>query len=164
MNPGLRPRVTPGQVVPGPCARVAAARNRNRKQEGLSTSYTTMIQRDITQSLDSLLRAWEELAPDAVFSEMTLEQFRTATAAAYETRQQIAWLDQQRLSLMATRAIADEAATEQYLLVVHSIKGSPKHGENSPLYRALGYVTKAERRSGLTRRNLRVLPELKKAA
>lgn len=123
-----------------------------------------MIQKDITQSLDSLLRAWEELAPDAVFSEMTLEQFRTATAPAYETRQQIAWLDQQRLSLSAARSAADANANEQYQLVVNSIKGSPKHGENSPLYRALGYVTKADRRSGLTRRNLRALPELKKAA
>ncbi len=122
-----------------------------------------MIRKDITQSLDSLLRAWEELAPDAVFSEMTLEQFRTATAPAYETRQQIVWLDQQRRSLIAARRAADEKANELYLLVVNSIKGSPQHGENSPLYRALGYVTKDDRRSGLTRK-LRVLPELDKAA
>lgn len=122
-----------------------------------------MIRKDITQSLDSLLRAWEELAPDAVFSEMTLEQFRTATAPAYETRQQIVWLDQQRRSLMAARRAADEKANELYLLVVNSIKGSPQHGENSPLYRSLGYVTKDDRRSGLTRK-LRVLPELDKAA
>jgi len=122
-----------------------------------------MIRKDITQSLDSLLRAWEELAPDAVFSEMTLEQFRTATAPAYETRQQIVWLDQQRRSLIAARRAADEKANELYLLVVNSIKGSPQHGENSPLYRSLGYVTKDDRRSGLTRK-LRVLPELDKAA
>lgn len=122
-----------------------------------------MIRNDITQSLDSLLRAWEELAPDAVFSEMTLEQFRTATAPAYETRQQIVWLDQQRRSLIAARRAADGKANELYLLVVNSIKGSPQHGENSPLYRALGYVTKDDRRSGLTRK-LRVLPELDKAA
>lgn len=122
-----------------------------------------MIRKDITQSLDSLLRAWEELAPDAVFSEMTLEQFRTATAPAYETRQQIVWLDQQRRSLIAARRAADGKANELFLLVVNSIKGSPQHGENSPLYRALGYVTKDDRRSGLTRK-LRVLPELDKAA
>lgn len=122
-----------------------------------------MIRNDITQSLDSLLRAWEELAPDAVFSEMTLEQFRTATAPAYETRQQIVWLDQQRRSLIAARRAADGKANELFLLVVNSIKGSPQHGENSPLYRALGYVTKDDRRSGLTRK-LRVLPELDKAA
>lgn len=122
-----------------------------------------MIRKDITQSLDSLLRAWEELAPDAVFSEMTLEQFRTATAPAYETRQQIVWLDQQRRSLIAARRAADGKANELFLLVVNSIKGSPQHGENSPLYRSLGYVTKDDRRSGLTRK-LRVLPELDKAA
>jgi hypothetical protein len=123
-----------------------------------------MIERDITLSLDRFLRAWEELAPDAVFSEMTLEQFRTATAPAYESRQQLAWIDQQRASILAARTTNDRDANEQYQLVVNSIKGSPKHGENSPLYRALGYVTKADRRSGLTRKTLRVLPDVQKAA
>jgi hypothetical protein len=124
-----------------------------------------MVEKDITNSIDTLLRAWEELAPDAVFAEMTLEQFRTATAPARDIRQQLAWLDQQRSSLMAARTNADLDANEQYLFVVNSIKGSPKYGENSPLYRALGYVTKAERRSGLTRKTTQVTqPEIQKAA
>jgi uncharacterized protein YeeX (DUF496 family) len=31
------------------------------------------------------------------------------------------------------------------------VKGDPNHGEDSPLYDALGYVRKSARKSGLTR-------------
>ena len=113
---------------------------------------------NIAQSLDNLLRAWKELAPDGIVAEMTLEQFRTATAPALDTRLQIRKLDQERSSTVAAREAADRKANEDYLLVVNSIKGSPKHGEDSPLYRSLGYTTKSERRSGLTRKS-QVKPE-----
>ena len=117
-----------------------------------------MIHSNIAQSLDNLLRAWKELAPDGIVAEMTLEQFRTATAPALDTRLQIRKLDQERSSTVAAREAADRKANEDYLLVVNSIKGSPKHGEDSPLYRSLGYTTKSERRSGLTRKS-QVKPE-----
>ena len=112
-----------------------------------------MIQSNIALSLDNLLRACQELAPEAIFAEMTLAQFRTATAPALETRKQIRWLDQERASAVAARDAADRKANDDYLLVVNSIKGTPKHGEDSPLYRSLGYTTKSERRSGLTRKS-----------
>lgn len=111
-----------------------------------------MVKRHINVSLENLLRAWEELSADASFGGMTLEEFRTATAPAFMTRQQIAWLDQERASLMAARSAADRDAIGQYLLVINAIKGSPAHGEDSPLYRSLGYKTRTERRSGLTRK------------
>jgi hypothetical protein len=34
------------------------------------------------------------------------------------------------------------------------VKGSPAYGENSDLYRAMGYVTAADKASGLTRKGL----------
>ncbi len=36
-------------------------------------------------------------------------------------------------------------------MVVNSVKGTPGFGPDSPLYRALGYIRKSERRSGLSR-------------
>jgi hypothetical protein len=35
---------------------------------------------------------------------------------------------------------------------VNSVRGTPGFGPDSPLYRALGYVRKSERKSGLTRK------------
>lgn len=113
-----------------------------------------MLQKDVTVSLSNLIRAWEELAPNATFAEMTLAQFRTATAPAFDSRQKIQWLNQERAAAVAEKRRSEEVATEKYLLVVNSIKGAPSHGENSPLYRSLGYRTRAERRSGLTRKRV----------
>lgn len=113
-----------------------------------------MVNRDITLSLSNLLRAWEELAPEAAFAGMSLEQFREATASAFTNRQKLTWLTQERAATVAARAASDRDAVEKYLLVVNAIKGSPAQGENSPLYRSLGYVTKSERRSGLTRKTV----------
>jgi len=36
--------------------------------------------------------------------------------------------------------------------VVNSVKGHPSYGENSDLYRAMGYVTTTDRATGLTRK------------
>lgn len=117
-----------------------------------------MIKSNLALSLENLLRAWEELSPESIFAEMTLAQFQTATAPALEARRKLQWLDQERASAVAARDAADRKANEDYLLVVNSIKGTPRHGEDSPLYRSLGYTTKSERRSGLTRKS-QVKPE-----
>ncbi len=122
-----------------------------------------MVKRSINASLENLLRAWEELSADASFGGMTLEEFRTATAPVFTNRRRIAWLDQERASMMAARSAADRDGIGQYLLVVNSIKGSPAHGEDSPLYRSLGYKTRTERRSGLTRKP-RTEPDTQEAA
>jgi hypothetical protein len=37
-------------------------------------------------------------------------------------------------------------------LVVKGVQAHPDHGEDSPLYRAMGFVPFSERTSGLTRR------------
>lgn len=116
------------------------------------TDATAMVQKNIATSLTNLLRAWEELAPDVVFANMTLDQFRAATVSAFETRAKIAWIKQEHTAVIAARAAADHEAASHYLLAVHSIKGSPTFGEDSALYRSLGYTTKSERKSGLTRK------------
>jgi hypothetical protein len=38
------------------------------------------------------------------------------------------------------------------------VRGTPQHGPDSSLYRALGYIRKSERRSGLTRKGLEKSP------
>lgn len=84
---------------------------------------------------------------------MTLDQFRAATASAFEQRSRLTWLNQERAATLAARMLADRQALGSYLLVVNAIKGAHEHGEDSPLYRSLGYKTKSERRSGLTRKS-----------
>lgn len=42
--------------------------------------------------------------------------------------------------------------TPPLLPVVNSVKSHPTYGENSDLYRAMGYVTTTDRATGLTRK------------
>ncbi len=44
------------------------------------------------------------------------------------------------------RDLADEAQSELFVSVSNSIRGNPNFGLNSPLYRSLGFVPKAERK------------------
>ena len=102
----------------------------------------------IKTNLETLLQAWDKNDPTAVFSGMTLEQFRTATAPAVVSRAKLSQLKQESRAAIAARQNADRVANEDYLRVVNAIRGSEMHGENSPFYRALGYKTRNERKTG----------------
>jgi hypothetical protein len=61
-------------------------------------------------------------------------------------------LEAQRSAAIRRRDDADELAREKVDLVVNAVRGNPDFGPDSPLYRALGFIPKSERRSGLTRK------------
>jgi hypothetical protein len=84
---------------------------------------------------------------------MTLAQFEAAVQPSLDRRDELEELEKQVEAKRAERAQADKASREVLELVVNAVRGTPAHGSDSPLYRALGYVRKSERRSGLTRRN-----------
>lgn len=98
--------------------------------------------------------AWEQIAPDAEFAGMTLTAFRTAIGESFATRERLAQLEADQSANLARRTVADAVTNEKLKLVVNSVKGNPAYGENSDLYRAMGYVTAADKASGLTRKGL----------
>lgn len=95
--------------------------------------------------------AWRELAAGESFGGMTLGEFELATEPPMALRAEIEALEKQLLGKRALRSTADREATELLDRVVNSVKGTPGFGPDSPLYRALGYIRKSERRSGLSR-------------
>lgn len=96
--------------------------------------------------------AWEQIAPDAEFAGMTLSAFKTAIGESFNLRERAAQLEAELSANLARRAVADADTNDKVKLVVNSVKGSPAYGENSDLYRAMGYVTAADKASGLTRK------------
>ena len=102
----------------------------------------------LIEKTDEVLRAWESLAPDAIFSGMTVQEFRETSQPLLEIRQRIALLDQQRQGAKAARDIAEKEMMINLQLIVDSIKGT----KDSELYAAIGYVTRSARQSGLTRK------------
>lgn len=99
-----------------------------------------------------MINAWQTLATDKVFGGMTLTQFKAFAAAALAARERIEVLEDQRTRALAERDQADEAFLEKAELVVNGVRADPTEGPDSPLYEALGYTRKTDRRSGLTRK------------
>ena len=74
-----------------------------------------------------------------------------------QLRAEILALEKQLEGRKADRSLADDTVSELMDLVVNSVRGTPVFGPDSPLYRAMGYIRKSERRSGLTLKGLRKL-------
>jgi hypothetical protein len=97
--------------------------------------------------------AWRQIAPEASFAEMTLAEFETKTAPLAQSTQRLQALDAQYAAELKTRAEADTAAREAMRIVANAVRGNPAYGEDSALYRAMGFVPLSERQSGLTRKS-----------
>ncbi|MBU3666212.1 MAG: hypothetical protein FGM15_10120 [Chthoniobacterales bacterium] len=106
----------------------------------------------IVRKVDEVVTAWETLAPTATFAGMTLAEFRTAVEPSKAERIRTAELEAELSGAAGRRAQADLNTNEKLKLVVAAVKGDPAHGENSALYRAMGYIPLGERASGLTRK------------
>lgn len=111
------------------------------------TSPSKMIGR-----LNTILEAWENIAPRESFGGMTFEEFRTEVAKSETVRDEISDLENQRINKMQERDATDTANWQKAQYVVSSVAGNPAFGKNSGLYEAMGYVPTDQRRSGLTRK------------
>lgn len=102
---------------------------------------------------DAFVMAWRQFAAEVSFAGMSLEEFRYATEKSVTDRNQIEALKVKLAGLIRQRGVSDEALRKNLILVINAVRGAPAYGEDSPLYRALGYVPRSERLSGLTRKS-----------
>ena len=109
----------------------------------------------VTDRITTFRAAWREIAPSTSFAQLTLAQFEAATDTALTVRQEIDALERQLVAKKVDRDLADQAANDLMDRVVNSVRGTPGYGADCSLYRAMGYVRKSERRSGLTRKGAR---------
>ena len=107
---------------------------------------------DVVKRITSAIKTWEELCPDQVFAERTLDQFKEIVKPSLDARAKLATLDTQWQNTMAERATADPATLEALLRLANAVKAHPKFGDNSGMYTALGYIPRSQRSTGLTRR------------
>ena len=108
--------------------------------------------KDIVIKIERMENAWEQLAPNKSFGGMTLAEFRTFTAPSKAARARLADLDAQTTEAQADRDGGDSVALVKAELVVNGVRADPTEGPDSPLYEAMGYTRKSERKSGLTRK------------
>jgi hypothetical protein len=96
--------------------------------------------------------AWREIAAEASFAGMTLAEFETKTAPLAQSVAKLQALDAQYAAELKARDEAETAAKEVLRMAAHGVRGNPEYGEDSQLYRAMGFVPLSERQSGLTRK------------
>lgn len=106
----------------------------------------------IMRRVEEVVTAWGQVAPASNFAGMTLAQFESQVEPSMTERNRVVELEAALAAALGRRAEADINTNEKLKLVVAAVKGDPAHGENSALYRAMGYVPMAERASGLTRK------------
>ena len=126
------------------------------RTEQLTKANTFMAQhisRMIVDRIKVIRAAWRDIAPEATFAGMTLAEFEEASEAPLRLRAEMTELRTKLRGMKATQANVDLSASELANLVVCAIKGTPGFGHNSPLYSACGFVRKADRKSGLTRKS-----------
>lgn len=96
--------------------------------------------------------AWFEGAPGVNFNGIKQTDFQADIEAAAADDAAIADLEAE---LDMKRDIRDDkykALDQQRSKVGQGVAGSPDYGNDSPLYGAMGFVRKSEKKSGLTRK------------
>lgn len=97
--------------------------------------------------------AWKEQAPEAVFAGKPLGEFEAALTELQQSTEDLKIQDQARSAAVRTRNEKLLVLTALTRNVVKGVQGHPEYGEDSPLYRAMGFVLFSERKSGLTRQS-----------
>jgi hypothetical protein len=102
--------------------------------------------------LNSILIPWKETANEDIFSEIKVNEYEADVKESVDIRIDIANLEAEVESKKKLRDQIDERNTKKAQRIVLSVAGHPKHGKDSGLYKAMGFVTTSERKSGLTRK------------
>ena len=106
----------------------------------------------IEDSTNTIINAWQTLAPNATFAGLTLAQYKAKVQPSFDARTKIVALEDQLTSAQDARDNADAVTSDTNQKVVNGVKGDPNFGDDSDLYDAMGYVRKSDRQSGLTKK------------
>jgi len=100
--------------------------------------------------LNRVADAWEKLAPDAIFAGMTLAQFKAKTKPTLDKQAAILAME---ADLTGNRRELMDISRDSYNWtgkVINAIRGDVNYGDDCPLYAAIGYIRRSERKSGRT--------------
>lgn len=109
--------------------------------EGVKPKKHMMINID---KLNQITTSWAQIAPEKTFCNLTLAAATSAFQPVFDVRQEMMEADLRYTALIARRDTVDAEANDLMLRIVNAVKAEP-NGENSELYRGMGYKTKNER-------------------
>lgn len=101
---------------------------------------------ELTRKRAQFLSSWAEYAHDKSFAGMTLAEFEVKSKEPLDVRKELGDARTKVSGLILKREKADDTLIEDLLLIAHAIRADKDIGEDSPLYRSLGFVPKSERK------------------
>lgn len=119
----------------------------------MANTNTTPRRRQPGRKAEDIRLAWKEQAPEAVFAGKTLANLEASITELQQCDEDLKIKDQARSAALKTRDEKRNALKTLTRKIVKGVQGHQEHGEDSPLYRAMGFVPFSERKSGLIRRN-----------
>lgn len=117
----------------------------------MDNTYTNNKRRRPARKAEDFRLAWKQLAPDATFGGKTLAEFETAIVPVQDALEKLRSLIVSRSAALKVRNQEEASLRNLLILITHGVRSDPAYGEDSPLYRAMGFVPKSERSSGLVR-------------
>lgn len=108
--------------------------------------------KEIRERANRINQAWEEGAPGVDFNGIKQVNYNTKIENAAATEEEIADLYRQIEIKEAQRDDQYADIDDDSVAVANGVRGDKDFGDDSPLYGAMGFVRKSERRSGLTRK------------
>ncbi len=119
----------------------------------MAKTTTSTKRRRPGRKAEDIRLVWKEQAPEAVFAGKTLAELEASLAELQQSNEELKIKDQARSAAVKTRDDKLKSLGSLLRGVVKGVQCHPTYGEDSPLYRAMGYVPFSERKSGLTRRS-----------
>lgn len=113
---------------------------------------------NVSARRSQFIAAWREYAPEATFDGSTLAQFEAETLEQLNVSLLMEAAKAQIAGLMMDRDRAHAAMNRKMVMVAKAVRGHFAFGEDSNVYRAMGYVPLSERKSGLTRKMKNATP------
>ncbi|MBX7172035.1 MAG: hypothetical protein K1X72_13815 [Pyrinomonadaceae bacterium] len=105
------------------------------------------------EKLETILNAFEHIAPNDTFGGQTSAQFAADVQASRDVRAEIDDMESKLADLKVKRDNIDAGNLKKAELIVNGVVGDPNYGPDSSLYEEMGYIRKSNRKSGLTRKN-----------
>ena len=118
----------------------------------MANARTSTQRRRPGRKAEDIRLVWKEQAPEAVFAEKPLAELEASLAELQQSNEDLKIRDQARSAAVKTRDDKLKSLATLLRNLVKGVQSHPEYGEDSPLYRAMGFVPFSERRSGLTRR------------
>ncbi len=114
-----------------------------------STTYNK--RRRLARKAEDFRLAWKEQAPEDTFGGKSLADLEADIALLGEAVEKVRVHRSNGSAALRVRKEQEADLKKLLLVIANGVRGAEAHGEDSPLYRAMGFVPRSERSSGLTR-------------